>query len=282
MIKFNDLTAEEERVIVRKGTEKPFTGKFYNFTENGTYLCKRCNAPLFKSEDKFDSDCGWPSFDDEIEGAVKLIPDADGVRTEITCANCGAHLGHIFLGENFTEKNVRHCVNSISLNFIQEKTKKAIFAGGCFWGVEYHFQKKEGVTETSVGYVGGKNENPTYTEVSSGTTGHAEAVEIVYDPVKVSYEELVKLFFEFHDFTRVDRQGPDIGEQYRSVVFYVDEEQKKIADNIIKKLFKKGHDVATTLEKLDHFWKAEKYHQNYYNKTGKTPYCHSYQKIFDK
>ena len=136
MIEFNDITAEEKRVIVHKGTEKPFTGKFYNFSENGTYLCKRCNAPLFKSEDKFDSGCGWPSFDDEIEDAVKRIPDADGLRTEIICANCGAHLGHIFLGENFTEKNVRHCVNSISLNFTAEKTKKAIFAGGCFWGVE--------------------------------------------------------------------------------------------------------------------------------------------------
>ena len=141
IMKFNELTTEEERVIVHKGTEQPFTGKFYNYSENGTYLCKRCDAPLFRSDDKFDSNCGWPSFDDEIEGAVKRIPDADGIRTEITCANCGAHLGHNFQGENYTEKNIRHCVNSISLNFIAEKSKteKAIFAGGCFCGVEYQF-----------------------------------------------------------------------------------------------------------------------------------------------
>ncbi|MDA3814575.1 MAG: bifunctional methionine sulfoxide reductase B/A protein [Candidatus Cloacimonetes bacterium] len=284
MIKFNELTKEEERVIVQKGTEQPFTGKFYNYDESGTYLCKRCDAPLFKSDDKFDSECGWPSFDDEIEGAVKRIPDADGVRTEITCANCGAHLGHVFVGEEFTDKNIRHCVNSISLNFIPEQPKieKAIFAGGCFWGVEYQFQKVEGVTETSVGYIGGSKTEPSYKEVSRGTTGHAEAIQITYDPVKVSYEKLIKLFFEIHDFTQVNRQGPDIGEQYRSSIFYTNDEQKEIAKKVITILIDKGYKVATTLEKAEQFWEAEEYHQDYYNKTGGDPYCHIYKKIFDK
>ncbi|MFN6944714.1 MAG: methionine-R-sulfoxide reductase [Cytophagaceae bacterium] len=119
--KFNPLNPEEERVIVYKGTEMPFTGRFNNNKEKGTYICKRCNAPLYRSEDKFDSRCGWPSFDDEIEGAVKRIPDQDGHRIEIVCANCGGHLGHVFEGEGFTPKNTRHCVNSISMDFIPAK-----------------------------------------------------------------------------------------------------------------------------------------------------------------
>ena len=119
--KFKPLTREEERVIVDKGTEMPFTGKYFAFWEKGTYVCKRCGAALYRSESKFEADCGWPSFDDEVPGAVKRSVDADGVRTEITCANCGAHLGHVFLGEGFTKKNTRHCVNSISMDFIPDK-----------------------------------------------------------------------------------------------------------------------------------------------------------------
>jgi methionine-R-sulfoxide reductase len=123
-VKYKKLTREEESVISHKGTEMPFTGKYYAFWERGTYVCKRCGAPLYRSESKFEAGCGWPSFDDEIQGAVKRTPDADGVRTEIICANCGAHLGHVFVGEGLTKKNVRHCVNSISMDFIPDKNGK--------------------------------------------------------------------------------------------------------------------------------------------------------------
>ena len=121
-MQYNELNSFEKYVIIEKETEPPFSGKFVDHKRDGTYTCKQCDAPLFQSDDKFDSECGWPSFDDEIEGAVERKPDADGVRTEILCANCGAHLGHVFKGEGFTEKNIRHCVNSVSLNFEPEKS----------------------------------------------------------------------------------------------------------------------------------------------------------------
>lgn len=281
---FNKLTPEEERVIIHKGTEMPFTGEYYKHKEAGTYTCKQCGAPLYRSSDKFDSGCGWPSFDDEIPGAVKRTPDADGMRTEITCAKCGGHLGHVFEGERFTEKNVRHCVNSISLNFVpasqEVKTEKAYFAGGCFWGTEYLLQQVEGVISTRVGYMGGKTRNPTYKEVCYENTGHAEAVEVVFDPTKTDYEKLARYFFEIHDPTQLNRQGPDVGDQYRSAVFYVDETQKQIAEKLIKILKDKGYKVVTEVTKAGEFYEAEKYHQDYYNYTGKEPYCHFYQKRF--
>jgi len=280
-MKYNKLTPEEERVILHKGTERPFSGKYYNSKAKGYYTCKRCDAPLYVSDAKFDSGCGWPSFDDEIDGAVKRVQDADGRRTEILCANCGAHLGHVFLGEGFTPKNTRHCVNSISMNFIpEEKTKKAIFASGCFWGTEYHFRKAKGVLSTTVGYTGGHTKNPTYREVCSGTTGHAEDVEVVFDRAKTSYEELAKLYFETHDPSQVNRQGPDVGEQYRSEIFYLDEQQKETAEKLIKILQTKGYKVATRLTKASEFWKAEDYHQDYYMKKNGSPYCHIYKKKF--
>ena len=283
-VKYKELTPEEERVIINKGTEKPFSGEYWDHKEDGTYLCRRCNAPLYKSEDKFDSQCGWPSFDDEISGAVKRIPDADGMRTEILCSNCGAHLGHVFLGEGFTDKNARHCVNSISMDFSPAETEadlqKAYFAGGCFWGVEYYLQKVDGVISTRVGYIGGHKKEPTYIEVCSDNTGHAEAIEVVYDPSRITFEEVARYFFEIHDPTQVDRQGPDIGNQYRSAIFYANEEQKQISQKLINILEKKGFRIATELSEAGTFWEAEKFHQDYYLKNGHQPYCHSYKKRF--
>ena len=283
-MKLNSLTPEEERVIVNKGTEAPFTGKYYKFSDSGTYTCKRCGAPLFRSSDKFDSGCGWPSFDDEIPGAVKQTTDADGERTEITCAACGAHLGHVFEGERFTKKNVRHCVNSISLNFVpastQTTTEKAYFAGGCFWGVQHLLEKSDGVISTHVGYMGGKTNNPTYEEVCRHGTGHAETVEVEFDPTKTTYETLAKLFFEIHDPTQYNRQGPDYGDQYRSAVFYTSDAQKQTAEKLIGILKGKGYNVVTEVAPAGPFWMGEEYHQEYYDKNGKEPYCHIYTKRF--
>lgn len=282
-MKYNPLTPEEEAVIVNKHTERPFTGKYNDFSENGVYVCKRCNAPLYRSKDKFKSDCGWPSFDDEILGAVKCVHD--GFRTVIICANCGAHLGHVFLGEGFTPKDTRNCVNSISLNFIPAAAKinqpdTAIFAGGCFWGVEYYMQKATGVISTEVGYIGGHVEKPTYEQVSSHTTGNAEAVRIVFDPQKTNYENVAKLFFEIHDPTQLNRQGPDIGDNYRSAVFYLNMEQKETAEKLVQLLKLKGFQVTTQIVPANKFWKAEEYHQSYYAKENGTPYCHAYVKRF--
>ncbi|MCX4290963.1 MAG: bifunctional methionine sulfoxide reductase B/A protein [Odoribacter sp.] len=275
-----ELTNEEKRVILNKGTELPFSGKYYNFHERGTYVCKQCGTPLYFSEAKFDSGCGWPSFDEEISGAVRRLPDVDGRRTEIVCAKCGGHLGHVFTGEGFTPKDTRHCVNSISMDFVpedkQEETEVAIFAGGCFWGVEHLMQQQPGILSIEVGYIGGSTENPTYREVCSHTTGHAEAVRIVFDPKKVSYTTLAKLFFEIHDPTQSDGQGPDLGDQYRSEIFYTTSRQKEIAEELIGQLQGKGCQVVTRVTPATVFWKAEDYHQNYYNKTGKAPYCHRY------
>jgi peptide methionine sulfoxide reductase msrA/msrB len=215
---------------------------------------------------------------------VKRTVDADGMRTEITCAHCGGHLGHVFEGEGFTDKNVRHCVNSISLTFVKAgeavKTETGYFAGGCFWGTEHLLQQQEGVISVRSGYMGGHKDNPTYKEVCSGTTGHAETVEVVYDSEKIDYESVAKLFFEIHDPTQVDRQGPDVGNQYRSAVFYADADQKQIAEKLIGILKEKGLDVVTEVAPADTFWPAEDYHQDYYAENGKQPYCHFYTKRF--
>ncbi|HEX2969418.1 MAG TPA: bifunctional methionine sulfoxide reductase B/A protein [Bacteroidales bacterium] len=282
---YNDLSKEESHVIEKKATEAPYKGKYTNNKEKGTYICKKCGSALYHSSAKFESDCGWPSFDEEIKGAVDRFPDPDGMRTEIVCHSCGAHLGHVFTGEMFTEKNTRHCVNSISLDFVPAilpagRYGTAIFAGGCFWGVEYFLQKAPGVYTVTSGFTGGHVRNPSYKEVSTGTTGHAEAVKIIYDPQKTSYETLLKLFLEIHDPTQVDRQGPDIGEQYRSEIFYLNDSQKATAEKYLNVLKEKGLKVATAVTKASEFYPAEAYHQDYYFNNGKMPYCHAYTKRF--
>ncbi|MEZ5000482.1 MAG: bifunctional methionine sulfoxide reductase B/A protein [Bacteroidales bacterium] len=227
---YNILSPEESRVILNRGTERPWTGKFTDHKDDGTYVCKQCGAALYRSDDKFDSHCGWPSFDDEIKGAVKRIPDADGMRTEIVCANCGGHLGHVFLGEGFTPLNTRHCVNSVSLDFVPAELQAgryetALLAGGCFWGVEYYLEKMDGVKSVVSGYTGGKVKNPSYKEVCTGKTGHAEAVKVIFDPAVVSYGEIARMFWRYMT-TQVGGAGSRCGDQYRSEIFYTNAAQK--------------------------------------------------------
>lgn len=272
------LTFQESQIIEQKGTEAPFTGKYWNHFDEGIYLCRKCGAPLYRSESKFSSDCGWPSFDDMLSNAVKQQPDPDGRRTEIVCSNCGGHLGHLFTGEGYTEKNTRHCVNSVSIHFV--KTRQALFASGCFWGTQYHFDKAHGVILTTAGFSGGSTANPTYEEVCQGDTGHLETVEVLYDPERTSFEELAKLFFETHDPTQKDGQGPDIGSQYLSAIFYHNKRERAIAEQLIAYLSNNGHRIATKLLPAGIFWPAEEYHQQYYEKNGGTPYCHFYTKRF--
>lgn len=288
MSKYNELNEEEKRVILEKGTERPFTGEYNDFIEGGMYVCKQCDAPLYLSQHKFQSTCGWPSFDDEIEGAVRREVDADGRRTEILCANCDGHLGHVFEGEMLTEKNIRHCVNSVSMKFVSSddmkkqdsSIKEAYYAGGCFWGVEHLMQQQSGVLSVESGYMGGEVENPTYEQVCSKSTGHLEVVKVAYRPDEVSFETLTKLFFEIHDPTQTDGQGPDIGNQYSSAIFYTEDSEREVAQGLIKILEGKGMSIATQLLPKAEFWKAEDYHQDYYQKNGQSPYCHQYKKLF--
>lgn len=161
-----------------------------------------------------------------------------------------------------------------------EHTEIAVFASGCFWGTEYYMQKAPGVLATRVGYTGGHVKNPSYKEVCTGRTGHYEAIEIVFDPSKITYEDLTKLFFETHDPTQSNGQGPDIGPQYRSAVFYQNEAQLAVADSLVKFLEHKGYNIATVLLPAAIFYGAEDYHQNYYENKGGTPYCHKYTQRF--
>lgn len=281
----NRLTDIERYVMEQKGTERPFTGEYYDFFEEGTYVCKRCGTALYRSNDKFRSGCGWPSFDDEIKGAVRRLLDADGRRTEIQCAKCGAHLGHVFIGEGFTPKDTRHCVNSVSLKFVPLKKKysnmkEIYFAGGCFWGTEHYFKQLRGVVDTQVGYANGNTDNPTYREVCTDKTGFAETVRVVYDPDVITLEFLTEMYFRAIDPTSVDQQGPDIGSQYRTGIYYKDDADKaeirKVYDSMRQKL---GSRMAVEFLPLKNFYYAEEYHQDYLDKNP-AGYCHLPSSLF--
>lgn len=279
-MKLKKLTPEEEKVIVYKDTEPPFSGEYDKFFNEGAYVCRRCGTPLYVSKSKFDSGCGWPSFDEEIPGRVKRVIDRDGKRTEIVCAACDAHLGHVFEGEGLTSKNIRHCVNSVSLKFIpakeKRKTEVVVFGGGCFWCVEAVFSGLKGVVKVASGYADGKMPNPIYEEVSGGKTGHAEVVKVEYDPDIISFSDLLEVFFAAHDPTTLNRQGNDVGTRYRSIILYQNEQQKKIAEEFIKKLSDEKvftSPIVTEIKPLDAFYEAEKYHEHYYEKNTDAPYC---------
>jgi peptide methionine sulfoxide reductase msrA/msrB len=271
------LTSEERRVIVDGGTERAFSGKYWEHFEVGAYACRQCGALLYHADHKFESECGWPSFDNAFNNSVRRLQDADGIRTEIRCTACDGHLGHVFLGERLTQNNTRHCVNSISMTFIPEdelNLETAFFAGGCFWGVEHQLKELGGVLATTSGYMGGWKDNPTYREVCTGRTGHAEAVAVLFDPSKISFEDLTRRFFETHDPTTLNQQGPDVGTQYRSAVYYMSEEQKEATESLIKELEENGYDVVTELEEVVKFWPGELYHQDYLDRNPNRPSCH--------
>lgn len=272
------LTPEARRVICEQATEMPYSGEYNTVLTRGTYLCRRCGLGLFRAGSQFASSCGWPSFDDEVSKAIQRLPDPDGRRVEIRCARCDAHLGHVFQGEGLTHKNLRHCVNAASIDFVENNevtdTEEAIVAGGCFWGVDYFLRQVPGVLKVEAGYTGGILQHPSYEQICAGNTGHYEAVRVLYDRAQTEYEFILKRFFEIHDPTQKGGQGPDLGHQYQSAVFYYDDEQLNIAESLIQLLKKKGFDVVTKLLEAQVFWPAEAYHQAYYAKHPKVPYCH--------
>lgn len=284
-MRYHKLSPEERAIIEFKGTESPLSGSLYKHSETGIYICRRCDSALYLSSRKFASNCGWPSFDQELPGSVRRLPDSDGRRTEILCRHCGAHLGHVFFGERLTEKNTRHCVNSTSMAFAPLHTpnglQRALLAGGCFWGIEYFFKNMKGVVAVTSGYIGGDVAFPSYEEVCTGESGHAEAVEIQFDEHRTNYTEILKTFFEVHDPQQVMRQGPDIGSQYRSAIFYLSQEQCSVAKVVIALLEQREIHVATEVVPAMRFYPAEKYHQNYCQKTGRSPYCHTRVKRFE-
>jgi peptide methionine sulfoxide reductase msrA/msrB len=280
------LTPEQFEVMRKCGTERPFTGKYNELWDKGMYVCAGCGTPLFRSEMKYEHGTGWPSFTAPIDEKNLDYKDDYSLlakRIEVRCAVCGAHLGHVF--DDGPEPTFLHyCVNSASLDFKPEAagaaasektqaaaTEVATFAAGCFWGVEHKLGQIPGVVATVVGYTGGKTVAPTYEDVCTDKTGHAEAVQVTFDPSRLTYADLVRHFFSIHDPTQVNRQGPDHGTQYRSAIFYHGEAQKETALAIMDELAKSGQykkRLATELVPASAFYKAEEYHQKYFEKHG--------------
>jgi peptide methionine sulfoxide reductase msrA/msrB len=277
-MKFNELTEEENRVINEKGTEPAFSGEYDKTTEKGIYTCRKCNAPLYRSESKFDSGCGWPSFDDEIFGAINKQLDKDGMRNEIVCRRCLGHLGHVFEGEKLTDKNIRHCVNSVSMKLVGEdeipNSETIYLGGGCFWCLEAVLKLLNGVTGVTSGYSGGETESPDYDSVCGGQTGHAEIVEVKFNPKEISLEKILEVFFESHDPTTLNKQGNDVGIQYRSIILHTSENQKEIVDNYVERIKDKyDKEIVTEIVSLEKFYPAEDYHQDYFEKNPSQRYC---------
>ncbi len=303
------LTPEQFAVLRSKGTERPFCGTLLDNKKEGVYCCAGCGLPLFSSESKFHSGTGWPSFFAPVgkgNVAEKLDRSHGMIRTEINCARCDGHLGHVFK-DGPQPTGLRYCMNSESLSFtelgdfakladpaakkaeaatgdqgsvIQQTsatgpTATAVLAGGCFWCTEAAFEQLAGVLDVESGYAGGDEKTANYKAVSTGRTGHAEAIRITYDPGKIGYEQLLEVFFDAHDPTTLNRQGADKGTQYRSAIFYANEEEKVLAEKKIDELNARGtfpNKIVTRLEKLDGFYPAEDYHQDYARQNPFQPY----------
>ena len=279
------LTPEQIEITQRAGTERANTSPLVSNHEKGVYVSAVGGLPLFRSEDKFDSGTGWPSFTRPIDPAhvIERRDTSHGMqRVEVLDARSGAHLGHVF-DDGPQPTGLRYCMNGAALKFIPDDTplpaesqpvklEKAYFAGGCFWGVEDVFEQIPGVVDAVSGYMGGALEKPSYKQVCTDKTGHAETVEVTFAPSVVGYRELLKVFFDNHDATTLNRQGPDVGTQYRSAIFAATPEQKKLAEDYIRSLSGTqeyaGRRIVTTVEPLVPFWAAEEYHQDYHRKHG--------------
>lgn len=283
------LTPEQFEVARQEGTERAFTGLYWNNHEEGIYRCVCCGTALFQSATKFDSGTGWPSFFAPIaQENVELKSDTSyGMRrTEALCKRCDAHLGHVF-DDGPPPTGLRYCINSASLTLVKQSEassppdsggarETAVLGGGCFWCLEAVFEELKGVGGVVSGYAGGKVPNPTYEAVCAGETGHAEVVEVTFDPARISYEELLRIFFSIHDPTTLNRQGPDIGTQYRSAIFTRSPAQKISAEKICQELADQqvwANPIVTQIESLEIFYPAEAYHQDYFQQHPDQGYC---------